>query len=172
MFQSSTLSVPFTLFACSVQDEMVSRTHAKLVMKDCKFHIVDLGSINGTCINNVRSLPPHCLPWLKTSPCQDFFPIRFWCDARVLLCIHIFQSTVTSQGNFPTLTQAHANIERVTVPLYAYVESIFMSPRRFKFLLTRRGVCASLMKSRWATAHSEFSQQNLRPKETQKQKWR
>jgi len=42
---------------CILQDEMVSRTHAKLVVRKGKYHIVDLGSINGTCINNVMIEP-------------------------------------------------------------------------------------------------------------------
>mmetsp|Transcript_6246 Transcript_6246/g.15759 ORF Transcript_6246/g.15759 Transcript_6246/m.15759 type:complete len:394 (+) Transcript_6246:381-1562(+) len=42
---------------CVLQDEMVSRTHAKLLVKDHRYHIVDLGSINGTCINNLVITP-------------------------------------------------------------------------------------------------------------------
>lgn len=36
---------------CILQDEMVSRTHAKLSVKGGKYYIQDLGSINGTAIN-------------------------------------------------------------------------------------------------------------------------
>jgi cellulose biosynthesis protein BcsQ len=39
-------------------NDAVSRTHCKIIFKDSRYSIVDLGSTNGTCVNDMR-LKPH-----------------------------------------------------------------------------------------------------------------
>lgn len=129
---------------CILQDEMVSRIHAKITYKEGKYYYQDLGSINGTSINTVHPsatpnhalCPPRLCRTLVKSVAESYLRSQDVVDAHIDIRLRINDEVEMGNSTFRVEVHNPLEVETQTQEVLATPSSLLSAdPHTFKTFL-------------------------------------